>query len=327
MNSTELKQAVLDRIISHETIIISRHKRPDGDAVGSTLGLARILRASFPDKHIFLDNEDYSDFVAFLGDEGEHPTDEDYTNALVIVIDTATIDRVSNSRAERGAFLIKIDHHIDARPYGDLSWVEEKRSSACEMIADLCMTFPETLTLTKEAAEAVYVGMVTDSGRFKYDGTDGNTLRAAAFLMDRGIDLQRLYAHLYMDEFDLLLFEAGLISQISRTENGVAWLFIPKKLREEKGLSLEDASNTVSLMDKIRGSMIWLAFIEYDDGSVRVRLRSRFIDIEPLARKYNGGGHANACGATVYSEKQRTALIGEADEMLRAFKEENPDLF
>ena len=327
MDSTVIKQEILDRIRAYDTIIISRHKRPDGDAVGSTMGLAEVLRTSFPEKRIFLDNEDYSDFVAFLGEEGPHPEDADYPNALAIVIDTATIDRVSNSRIKNAGCLIKIDHHIDTRPYGDLSWVEENRSSACEMIADLCMTFPNVLKLDPVSAASIYTGMVTDSGRFKYDGTDGRTLRAAACLMDQGIDLQRIYAHLYMDDFDLLLFEADLIRKIQRSENGVAWLYISKALREEKGLSLEDASNTVSLMDKIKGSMIWLAFIEYDDGTIRVRLRSRFIEVESLARQYNGGGHANASGATVYSQKQVQALIREADERLGVFKEEHPDLF
>ena len=80
-------------------------------------------------------------------------------------------------------------------------------------------------------------------------------------------------------------------------------------------------------MDKIKGSMIWLAFIEYDDGTIRVRLRSRFIEVESLARLYNGGGHANASGATVYNQKQVQALIREADTRLKVFKEEHPDLF
>ncbi len=327
MNPAELKQMILEKIRSFETIIVSRHSRPDGDAVGSTMGFAEILRTSFPEKRIFLDNEDYSDFVAFLGDEGPHPKDEDYKGALVIALDTANIERVSNARVKNGACLIKIDHHIDTRPYGDISWVEDDRSAACEMVVDLCMTYPDVLKLNKKSATALYTGMVTDSGRFKYDGTDARSLRAAAFLLEQGIDIQKIYANLYMDDYSLLLFEAELIRKINRTKNGVAWLYITKELREEKGLSLEDASNTVSLMDKIKGSMIWLAFIEYDDGSIRVRLRSRFVEVATLAGKYNGGGHANASGATVWTREDVDRLIGDADTLLGRVKQENPDLF
>ena len=323
----EKKQAVFSAVEAHETIIISRHKRPDGDAVGSTMGLAAILRASFPEKRVFLDNEDYAEYVAFLGDEGPKPADEDYRNALVIVIDTGTVDRISNSRALNGDMLVKIDHHIDAKPYGDISWVEDWRSSACEMIVDFFLSFEDRLVLNREAATCLYTGMVTDSGRFKYDGTGPETLRLAAVLLDREIDLERLYAHLYIDEYKITIFDAMLTQRIQRTEHGVAWLYVSKELRKENDLSLEEASNVVSLMDSIRGSLVWLAFIENDDGSIRVRLRSRFTEVEGLARIYHGGGHANASGATVYSKEEADALLNDADALLKAQKEAHPEDF
>ncbi|MBP5294414.1 MAG: bifunctional oligoribonuclease/PAP phosphatase NrnA [Lachnospiraceae bacterium] len=325
--NTEIKQQIFDSILQFDTIIISRHKRPDGDASGSTLGLQKLLQASFPEKRIFLDNEDYAEFTTFLGDEGPHPSDEDYEDALVIVIDTGTIDRVSNSRAERGKKLIKIDHHIDKRPFGDISWVEEDRSSACEMIVDFFQSFEDRLVLNKEAATCLYAGMVTDSGRFKYQGTDARTLRAAAVLLERNIDMERLYANLNMEDYEVHLFDADLTRKIKRTPNGVAWLYISKTLRKSRGMSQETASNTVNLMDKIKGSLIWLAFIENEDASIRVRLRSRFIEVESLAGRFGGGGHANASGATVYSRKEVQMLLQEADEMISAYKADHPDVF
>ena len=321
------KQAILSAIESHDKVIISRHKRPDGDAVGSTMGLTALLRASFPEKRVFLDNEDYSEYVAFLGDEGPKPSEEDYKNALVIVVDTGTLDRISNPRAVSGDMLVKIDHHIDAKPYGDVSWVEDWRSSACEMIVDFFKTFEDRLTLDRTAATALYAGMVTDSGRFRYDGTGPDTLRLAAVLLERNIDLDRLYAHLYIDDYNVTIFNAKLTEQIRRTEHGVAWLYVDRATRIENGLSLEEASNVVSLMDSIRGSLIWLAFIENDDDSIRVRLRSRFTEVESLARNYHGGGHAQASGATVYSEEEVRALIADADLMLKTYKQSHPEDF
>lgn len=327
MRNQDVKQRIFNEIKAHDTIIVSRHRRPDGDAIGSTMGFAEILRASFPKKRIFLDNDDYSEFVAFLGDEGPKPTDEDYKKALVIVLDTGTLDRISNKRATAGQLLVKIDHHIDDKPYGDVSWVEDDRSSTCEMVVDFYMTFREKLVLNRTAASALFVGMVTDSGRFKYDGTGAETLRMAAVLLEQGIDTERLYAHLYLEDFKVIRFEAGLTEKIERTENGVAWLYITKALRKRHGLTLETASNVVSLMDGIRGSLVWLAFIENDDGSIRVRLRSRFTEVQSLASRYHGGGHAMAAGATVYSKEEAMALLREADAELGKFKAEHPDVF
>ena len=144
MNLTQMR-AILDKIKEYDRIIIFRHKRPDGDAVGSTKGLREILRLTYPQKEICLLNTDYSDYVSFLGDEDEPRPDEFYASALGIVIDTATAERISNPKYALCREIIKIDHHIDIAPYGDLVWIEEERSSACEMIAAFYDTFRDEL--------------------------------------------------------------------------------------------------------------------------------------------------------------------------------------
>ena len=151
----EIKREIFERIAAAGTVIISRHKRPDGDAVGSTLGLAAILRASFPQKRVFLDNDDRADYLNFLGDEGPKPTEEDYREALVIVLDTGTSDRIANARAFDGRTVVKIDHHICHEHYGDPAWVEEERSSVCEMVAEFYRSFADRLVLTQYAAECL----------------------------------------------------------------------------------------------------------------------------------------------------------------------------
>ena len=318
-----LKKAIIEKIREYPTIIISRHRRPDGDAIGSTYGLYRILRLTYPEKRVFLDNGDYSEYLAFMGGEGEKPTDEDYKEALVIVLDTGTIERISNPRALFGAFLIKIDHHIDDKPYGDLSLVEEERSSTCEMITDLVRFSAGEWKISRDAAQCLYVGMVTDSGRFRFRDVGGETLRNAAFLLDQGVDIETLYAELYMEEFDILRFEARMTERIVLSPNGVASLYIDRETRKESGMSLESASALVKLMEKIKGSLIWLCFIENDDDSIRVRLRSRFVEVQPLATRYHGGGHACAAGSTVYSKEEAQALLDEADALLGEYKKNN----
>ncbi len=319
----ECMKAILDKIKEYDSIVIFRHKRPDGDCVGSTKGLQRILRLSFPDKNIVLSNTDYSDYVSFLGNEDGIIPDEVLKSSLGIVIDTATTDRISDKRYVLCRELIKIDHHISVDNYGDSSWVVEEKSSACEMIAEFYYAFRDELKIDTEAATYIYAGMVTDSGRFRFRSVSGDTLRYAGMLLDLGVDTDHLYAHLYMKDFSEFKFHGYVLDNISITENGVAYIHIPADVRKAFGLTYEQASNCVSYMDSIKNSLIWIAFIDADDGEIRVRLRSRFVTVNELASRYRGGGHDCASGATVYNEDEIKALLSEADTILKNYKENN----
>ena len=324
MNNYEVKKAILEKIKEYKNIIISRHVRPDGDAVGSTLGLARILRLTFPEKQVYVVNGDYAEYTAFLGAEDAQPDAACYAGSLAIVIDTATPDRISNKSWQSAREVIKIDHHIDVAPYGDIAWVEEHRSSACEMIADFYMTFREELKIDREAATCIYAGMVTDSGRFRFRSVSGETLRCAAALLDLGVDTDTLFAHLYLEKLDAFRFRAYVYENIKMTPHGVAYIYVDRAMKERFSLTDEEASNVVSCLDSIKGSIIWLAFIDNADGAtIRVRLRSRFVTVDKLANKYRGGGHDCASGATLMSPDEIPLLLADADALIADYKENN----
>ena len=315
-----IKKQILDKIESYKTIIVSRHIRPDGDAIGSTKGLVKILRDTYPKKSIYLVNDDYSDYLAFLGGE-DIISDEIYDGALLIVVDTGTEDRISNKNYKKAKEIIKIDHHIDDKPYGDISWVEDFRSSACEMIANFYFTFRDRLKISKEAATYIYLGMVTDSGRFRYEGVNGDTMRIAGALLDIGVDTEKLFAHLYVDEFETLKLKSFVYDNIKITKNGVAYIYMTEEVQKRFHLTLEAASDVVGELSEIRGSLIWIAFIDNKSkNNIRVRLRSRFLGVNELANRYHGGGHKMAAGATVYSQKEMDALIEDADKLLGEYK-------
>lgn len=315
---------ILRKIEEYNKIIIFRHSRPDGDAVGSTKGLREILRDSYPEKSVYLINNDYSEYLSFLGGEDDAPESDDfYSDALAIVIDTATFDRISNPKFSLCKEIIKIDHHLDVKPYGDIQWIDDLKSSASEMIAEFYFAFKNKLILSKDAATYIYTGMVTDSGRFRFRSVSGDTMRYAGMLMDTGIDTDALYAHLYMKDFDLLKFQAFVYKKMKITKNGVVYVVIDKAIQEKFALSSEDASSCVSFMESIKDCLIWMAFIENPDGSIRVRLRSRFVHINSLAEAYRGGGHQCACGATVYDDKEIKSLVKDADALLKEYKANN----
>ena len=314
---------VLNKIKQYDKIIIFRHFRPDGDAIGSTKGLARILKLTYPDKKIYLQNADYSNYLAFLGKEDEQLPDEEYVDALGIVLDTATQERISSKKFSLCKELIKIDHHIPVQDYGVCQWVEENRSSLCEMIAYFYETFMDELKIDKEAATYIYTGMVTDSGRFRFREVSGDTMRLAGLMLDQGVELDYVYSNLYLRDFNSFKFESYAHKKMQISENGVVSLFVTKSMEKKFNLSNEDASASVSYMEGIKDSLIWIAFIQTDDGAIRVRLRSRYVTISELAEKYNGGGHACAAGATVYSKKEMKQLLADADALLKEYKEKN----
>ena len=313
---------ILNKIKEYNKIIIFRHFRPDGDAVGSTKGLQRILKLTYPEKTVLLINDDYAEYLEFLGGEDAPIKDEEYSDALGIVCDSGTAKRISNQKYSLCREVIKIDHHIPIETYGDYQWVEEERSSTCEMIAHFYDTFSDELKIDTEAATYIYAGMVTDSGRFRFRDVSSETLRLAGVMLRHNIDTDVLFANLYLKDFKEFKFEAYAHEQMQITDSGVAYLFVSKEMQDMFGLNKEQASASVSLMDSIKGSLIWIAFIENDE-EIRVRLRSRFVKISDLAEEYRGGGHACAAGATVYSKEEMEELIKKADVLLADYKANN----
>ena len=318
----EIMTTILDKIKEYNKIILFRHFRPDGDAMGSTKGLQRILQLTYPEKTILLQNDDFSDYLAFLGGEDAPISDEEYADALGLVLDTGTAKRVSNQKFTLCREVIKIDHHIPIETYGDYQWVEEERSSTCEMVAHFYDTFSDELKIDTEAATYIYAGMVTDSGRFRFRDVSAETMRLAGVMLKNDINTDILFANLYMKDFKEFKFEAYAHKKMKMTKNGVVSLFVSKAMQKKLGLSSEQASASVSFMDSIKGSLIWIAFIE-GEKDIRVRLRSRFVKISDLAEEYRGGGHACAAGATLISKSEMKELLAKADSLLGEYKANN----
>ena len=312
---------ILNKIKEYDTIIITRHVRPDGDAIGSSRGLASMLRLSFPNKKIYVQTEDSSDYLAFLGPDDNPIAEEIYKDALLIVTDTATPERISNKRFELAKEVIKIDHHINISPYGAVAWVEDWRSSTCEMIAFFYETFKDQLKMDKETATYIFTGLVTDSGRFRYEATTGDTLRIGGMLVDFGVDTETLYAHLYLEEYSQLKFQSYVLEHMKITEHGVVYLHVDSKMQAKFNLTSEQASEAISYLKYIKRCIVQLAFIDMPDGTIRVRLRSRFMFINTLAEKYNGGGHQCTCGATLYKKSDIAKMLADADKMVADYKD------
>jgi phosphoesterase RecJ-like protein len=308
-----MKKEILEKIKQYETIIIHRHIRPDPDAYGSQGGLAEILRASFSDKHIYtVGQEDPS--LHFLN-RMDQIDDEVYNGALVIVCDTANRERISDERYQLGDFLIKIDHHPNEDPYGDLLWVDTSASSVSEMIYEFYLECKdEGLKMTNDAARLIYAGIVGDTGRFLYPSTTEKTFQYAAELIQYGFNRSLLYTQMYEMDFNLLKLKGFILQNFDLRPSGAGTVIIKKELLEQFKVTVSEASQLVSVLGDVKGIKAWAFFIEEGD-QIRVRLRSKGPVINGLAKKYKGGGHPLAAGASVYSWDDVEQVIQDLDEL------------
>lgn len=317
---------IVEKIKEYQRIIIHHHIRPDGDCIGSQMGLKYLIQESFPEKEVYAVGGDIPPYLEYIANH-DIIDDELYKGSLVICVDTAKSDRIFDKRYQNGEYIIKIDHHDDSEDYGDLVLVEPKVSACSAIITKIYLNNKEELKLSKKAATALYFGITTDTGRFKYRGVDGEILRTASYLLDMGIDLDDIYTHLYTDQVSSLKLKGYVYRKFKSTPNGVLYMYFTNRRMKKFGVTKEDAGNLVNSLDSIKDSIIWLAFIDQDNGDIRVRIRSRFVPINDIAREFRGGGHLCASGATIKNKKEMKRLLEILDFRCKQYKEEHPEVF
>ncbi len=289
---------ILNLIKKHETIIIHRHEKPDGDALGSQIGLKLALLETFPNKKVFVVG-DTTEHTKFIGNMDE-VSDEMYKDALVFVLDTGAEYMISDKRYNTGKVLVKIDHHIPQGVYGDIRLVNTKFESCAGLIAHFIKK--TKLKINSKVATALYTGMVTDSGRFRFPSVNSKTFDSASFLMKHKVDTEYIYTNLYTDNLSNVLLKAKMTLKFEVLECGVAYIKNTYQDVLETGLNPYTlARSIVNNMSGIKEIKIWATFTELEDGKVVVELRSTKANINEIAVKYGGGGHIMASGATVAS--------------------------
>ncbi|WP_407857559.1 DHH family phosphoesterase [Enterococcus hailinensis] len=288
-----ITEKIVAMIQQYDRIIIHRHMRPDPDALGSQCGLAEILRATYPEKDIYQVGGPVEG-LGFLA-EMDEIADDLYTGALVIVTDTANAPRISDERYKLGDKLIKIDHHPNDDPYGDLLWVNTKASSCSEIIADLAFT--EDLVITENAARLLYGGIVGDTGRFLYPATTSHTLMVAAKLLDHGFDSAKLNRQIDQISLEVAKLSGYLYQNLQIDEQGAGYVILDQAILNKYGIKDSDTAALVPLPGTIDTVLAWAVFVEQPEGYYRVRLRSKGPVINELAKQYHGGGHPLASGA------------------------------
>lgn len=306
-------ESIIALIEQYDKIIIHRHTKPDGDAMGSQIGLKKLIEANYPGKKVLCVGDGAGRYSFVQKDAPDTVSDEDFHGALAIILDTSAKALISDNRYETADATARIDHHIFCEKIAQTEVTDTSFESCCSLITALAME--AGWSVTSEAATALYTGMVTDSGRFRYDSTTPETLRRAAFLLEAGIDAQDIYRNLYADDFSYIRLRASFVLKVKFTDNNVAYIYTTADEARECGVDTFTISRgMVGVMGEIRGVDIWVNFTETEQG-VLCELRSSRYNINPVAVKYGGGGHEKASGATVADRESAMLMLADLDKI------------
>ena len=307
---------LFEKIKEYDTIIIHRHNNPDGDALGSQIGLKNIIKENFPEKTVYVVGDMTARFAFMEDSEMDTVDDSVYENALAIVLDTSASALISDDRYKTAKETARMDHHIFCEKICNVEVTDTSYESCCGLVTEFAVA--TGLKLNSLAAKSLYTGMVTDSGRFRYDSTTSKTFRLASRLLEEKFDTGEVYAGLYADDFEHVRLRAQFILKIRFTECNVGYIYTENEEAKSYGVSTFTISRgMVGTMGDLRGVDIWVNFTETDDG-VLAELRSSKYNINPIAVKYGGGGHQKASGATLKNREEAMSMLEDLNEIIRS---------
>ncbi len=305
-------------------ILFLTHVHPDGDAIGSMLGLGLALRdaghsVTFAGPHAVPELYRFLPGAALIRQWSRAPEASDGSWDLVILADCADTGRVDGLlEGARGpeSKVVNIDHHPDNKRYGHVNWVEPAASSTGEMVYDLLIAlgFP----ITPMIAANLYTAIHMDTGSFRYSNTTPKALRAAADLVARGADPAEVASRLYETRAPgSLKLLAELLQQVEASPDGqVAWLCLPSGSAPESFIEAEDL---VTYPRSLAGVKVSLLLRDVGEGLVKVSLRAKGeVNVAKIAARFGGGGHANAAGCAVEGnmEQAKTAVLKAVAEAM-----------
>ena len=306
-------EKIFEYIKGYSTIIIHRHTSPDGDALGAQIGLKNLLKDNFPEKNVYAVGDDAKRYSFMDGAQMDEIDDQTYQGALAVVLDCGASSLISDERYKTAEKTVRFDHHIYCEKIADEEVVDTSYESCCGLVTEFALACG--LAFSPASAKALFTGMVTDSGRFRYDSTTANTFRLASELKKQAFDTNEIYAQLYADEFKYVKLRAQFVLKIQFTPYRVAYIYTTKEeLSSYEADTFTISRGMVGVMSEIRGVDIWANFTETESG-ILCELRSGRYNINRTAVKYGGGGHEKASGCTLKNYDEAMALLADLDRI------------
>jgi phosphoesterase RecJ-like protein len=292
-------------LLAGDRFLLTAHEGPDGDALGSLLGMHKILTQLGKDSIMFMAAKEFPlpiEYRFLPLEEVFHEPPADMADRTVVFLDCGNIDRMPVDFLTAGDNdVINIDHHHDNTRFGDFNLVDVEASCTAEIVYDLAQLLGARLT--PEMASALYVGLITDTGNFMYESTNAHTHRVAAELIDAGVDVddtyRRLYEHVPIEKLRLV---ARALDSIQRhCDDRLALSYISNADYEATGAGEEMTEGVIDFLRALEGTKV--AAVVRDLGNrgraarkVSLRSSDGEVDVSAIARKHGGGGHMRAAG-------------------------------
>ncbi|NOW02791.1 bifunctional oligoribonuclease/PAP phosphatase NrnA [Clostridium beijerinckii] len=317
---------IKEEILKSKRIGLSFHTSPDGDAIGSTLALLNALRHLGKDSYIISRDviSDNLSFLSFANEIDGNTLEPKEGTDLVMILDCGNVERISADLSNYKGKIINIDHHISNEEYGFINYVDVSAAATCEisylLAEELGIDFNNKTDVEINIGNAVYTGIVTDTGSFRHSNVTKRTHKIVSELIELGVNNSKVHSNLFDNKpFEKVKLMGCVLSNIELAlENKVAVLEIPKGMLEEFNLKNTDTSDIISVGLGIKGVEVSMLLKEVEDG-VKGSLRSKNdVDVRKVAEVYGGGGHIKAAGVMQKGVNIETAK----ENLLKILKEE-----
>ncbi len=319
-----IAKQIFDVIKSHNRFLIAGHVNPEGDAIGSQLAMAGLLKML--GKQVRIINQDcVPKNILFMPDtecvEQIESIDKQKVDfEVAIILDSPTLERIGSVKdIIQGKYIVNIDHHISNSKFGDINWVDAHCSSAGEMVFELFKA--SNVALDDASALCIYVAIMTDTGSFRYSNTSPRTHQIAADLLLYNVNPKQVYEHVYETKsFNTFKLLAEVLANLKKTDDSkFVWFRVTNEMITRNGLSADCCEDFIAFVRMIEGAEV-VAFLREMDNKpgVKVSFRSKTdIDVNLIAKTFGGGGHQAASGCVIEkgmdeAEKMLISVVSEA---------------
>ena len=309
----------LDILKKANSLILVSHVSPDGDTLGSTLALAEGLKQTGKKVTIMVDDEIASTY-SFMPGIGEyvHPKKgQSYEADLLVIVDSSSLDRIGIVEECVKAPILNIDHHVSNNEFADYIWLDASAAATGEMMFALLKEMQIEITLAMSIC--LYVAIATDCGFFKYSNTTAASMRAAAELLERGVEPNVISDFLEMKSRANIELLCKILNTLTFEENGRIGII---EISNEDYNKEIDTDSFISYPRYVMGVEVAVMFKAVEPKKTRVSMRSRWIDVSKIALAFNGGGHKKASGCTIEAglEEAKKQLLIKIKEEMRVIK-------
>ena len=305
------------KIEEADAITIWGHSIPDGDCYGSQIGLREIIRIAYPDKKVYAIGSGLPAFFERLSPMDE-VDEETVKKSLAIIVDVSCLRRVEDKRVFMAKDFAKFDHHNpnkDGEDFPFASYVDYHKVSCAEIIENFA--FQNQLKLNKLAAEAIYLGILTDSGCFRFYGTNKGTFASVRRLCEYQIDPISIRNIAFYENEKTKAFKAYLREKVEKVGR-VCYVYVTPEEFRRFDLTYEEAGSMVNSLEAVKNPSIYCLFTEDGKGEIRGELRSdKGYPVQPVATEFHGGGHLFAAGTTTYSKEESLQVVKRLNQVER----------